>query len=183
MNRTLDAIHGLKAAWRLLCLDEDGLKDFNRTADGFWNSFTAIYIVAPMYLYSVDVSARLSQPPQEATSWLTSLAALCLMWVLWPWAMIAISHMMGREKNYVRYIVSYNWSSVYVIAALVPVLMLGQLGIAGAGIIALGSLSVLVWSMMYRWYVAHKALDVPAMTAGLLVAFDLVLTIAVTSVI
>jgi hypothetical protein len=183
MNFPLEAVRGLKASWRLLCMDEGGLKDFDLSAQGFWNSFAAFFLVAPLYLYSSAIGARLAQPPQDERSWFAALALLSLLWVLWPWIMVTISHMVGREKNYVRYIVAYNWSSVLVMAALVPVLMLQQFGILDVAIGALASLFVVLWSLFYRWYVAHKALDVPGITAAMLVAGDLAMTIVVSSLI
>ena len=45
MNFALEAVRGLKACWRLVCMDEDGLDDLDLSSDGFWNSFAAIFLV------------------------------------------------------------------------------------------------------------------------------------------
>ncbi len=183
MNFALDAIRGLKACWRLVCLDEDGLDDFDLSADGFWNSFAALILVAPLYLYSSSAGARLASPPQPERPWFSAFALLALLWVLWPWIMITVSRLLDRQQHYVRYIVAYNWSSVYVIAALVPIFILQQAGIIGVGVGALLSLCVIIWSLYYRWYVARIALDVPAVTASMLVAGDLAMSIVASAVV
>ncbi len=177
MSFALQAVRALKACWRLVCMDEDGLDDFDLSADGFWNSFAALIFVAPLYLYSSSASARLATPPQPERPWLNAFALLALLWVLWPWVMIAVSHLLDRQQHYVRYIVAYNWSSVYVIAALVPVFILQQTGIIGIGLGAVLSLCVIIWSLYYRWYVAKTALDTSAFTASMLVAGDLAMSI------
>jgi len=182
VNFALEAVRALKACWRLVCMDEDGLDDFDLSANGFWNSFAALIFVAPLYLYSSSAGARLASPPQPERPWFGAFALLALLWVLWPWVMITVSGLLDRQRHYVRYIVAYNWSSVYVIAALVPVFILQQTGIIGIGIGAVLSLCVIIWSLYYRWYVARIALEVPAFTASMLVAGDLAMSIAASLV-
>lgn len=177
MSFAISAVKGLKAAWRVITLDSDGLRDFSLTADAFWDSFKAFFIVAPMYLYSSEMGARLSEPPLEASPLLGSFALLALLWVVWPWAMITISHMLGTQRNYVRYVIAYNWTTVYVVAAIIPVLLLRQAELIGPGLAALLSLVVIGWSLFVRWYVARKALEVDGMIATALVAGDLALSI------
>ncbi len=52
-----------------------------------------------------------------------------------------------------------------------------QVGIIDAVIGALLSLCVIGWSLYYRWYVAKVALEVPALTASMLVVGDLAMSI------
>ena len=40
----------LYGSWRLARLDPGGMAYFNRTVEGFWNSFFAAVIVAPGYI-------------------------------------------------------------------------------------------------------------------------------------
>ncbi len=182
MNFALEAVRGLKACWRLVCMDEGGLDDLDLSSDGFWNSFAAIILVAPLYLYSSAAGARLATPPQPERHWFSALALLVLLWVMWPWVMVTVARIIGRQQHYVRYIVAYNWSSVYVIAALVPVLLLQQAGILDAVIAALVSFCIIVWSLYYRWFVAKIALEVPTMAAVTLVFADLAMSIMVSVV-
>ncbi len=183
MNFALEAVRGLKACWRLVCMDEDGLDDLDLSSDGFWNSFAAIILVAPLYLYSSSAGARLATPPQPERHWFSALALLVLLWVMWPWIMVTVVKFLDRRQHYVRYIVAYNWSTVYVIAALVPVLLLQQAGIIDALIAALLSLCIIGWSLYFRWYVARVALEVPTLTASMLVVGDLVMSVVVSTIV
>jgi hypothetical protein len=74
-------------------------------------------------------------------------------------------------------VIAYNWTTVYVVAAIIPVLLLRQADLIGAGLAALLSLAVIGWSIFIRWYVARKALEVDGMMAIALVAADLALSI------
>ena len=178
MSFAIDAVRSLKAAWRLIGLDKDGFRDFDLSAQGFWTSFKAFFLVAPLYLYSSVMGARVSSPPLDEPSLFGTLALLALLWVLWPWLMITIAHMLGAQRNYVRYVIAYNWTSVFIVAAIVPVLLLRQLGIAGPGLAALLSLVVIGWSIFMRWFIARNGLEVSAPVAVALTVGDLALSIA-----
>ena len=178
MSFAIDAVRALKAAWRLIGLDKQGIRDFDLSEKAFWTSFKAFFIVAPLYLYSSVMGARLSMPPQEEPSLFGTLALLALLWVLWPLIMIYICQQLGAGRKYVRYIIAYNWTSVFIVAAIVPVLVLRQFGIAGPGLAALLSLVVIGWSLFIRWFVARHGLEVNAPVAAALVAGDLALSIA-----
>ena len=183
MSFSLNAVRSLKACWRLAGNDDDGLKDLDLTQAGFWQSFAAIYLVAPLYLYSSAASARLAIPAQPEVSWFATLSVLALLWVLWPWIMVTLAHMIGRERNYARYIIAYNWSSVYIIAVFMPILALQELGVMGNGIGAIFGLLVVLWTLYYRWYLARLALDTTSLIAVGLVAGDLAISIAASSLI
>jgi len=174
----IHAVRALKTAWQVICLDKQGLNGFEQDREAFWTSFKAFFLVAPIYLYSSVMGARLSSPPVDEPSLSGSFALLALLWVMWPWLMVSLSHMLGAQQNYVRYIIAYNWTSVFIVAAIVPVLLLRQMGIAGPGLAALLSLGVIGWSLFMRWFVARYALDVKAPVAVALVAGDLALSIA-----
>jgi hypothetical protein len=90
----------LKEAWRVITLDSDGLRDFSVTADAFWDSFKAFFIVAPMYLYSsADGCAAGPTARSRPTPMFASFALLALLWVAWPWAMVTVSHMLGVQRE------------------------------------------------------------------------------------
>lgn len=178
MSFAIQAVRGLKAAWRLIALDKDGLRDFDQSQTAFWDSFKAFFLVAPLYLYSSVMGARLSSPPLDDPSIFGTLSLLALLWVLWPLLMITLTNMLGVERNYVRYIIAYNWTSVFIVAAIVPVLLLRQVGFLGPGMAALLSLAVIGWSLFMRWFVARHGLGVTPPVAMALVAGDLALSIA-----
>ena len=182
MNFALEAVRGLKACWRLVCMDEDGLDDLDLSSDGFWNSFAAIFLVAPLSLYASSASARLATPPQPAPHWLEDFASLAFLWVLWPWIMVTVSGLLDRQQNYVRYVVASNWSSVYPMTAIVFVLLLQQLGIVGVVAGSLLALAISLWWLYFAWYIAKTALEVAPLTAALLVAGEAAIGITASAV-
>jgi hypothetical protein len=65
------------------------------------------------------------------------MVGLVLQWVGWPLAMVPIARWLGLAHDYARYIIAYNWSSVLVVAVMVPPLMLLDIGLIGPGFAAL----------------------------------------------
>lgn len=181
MNFALEAVRALKACWRLVCLDEDGFDDLDLSSDGFWHSFAAIILAAPLHMYASAATARMVVPPKPEPHWLSAFALFALLWVLWPLVMLTVSRLLDRRHNYVRFVVAANWLAVYVMAAYVLVLLPQQLGMVGSGIGQLLALCVSLWSLYFGWYIAKTALEVPAMTAAMVVAGEIALSIAVSA--
>ena len=178
MSLPAEVARSLHASWRLALFDADAYRGFDLSFDGFVRSFLAIPIAAPLYVYVADASARIYAPHDpNPTGVLGSLVLLVVLWLVWPLAMVPVSRWLGLSRNYVRYIVAYNWTSVPVIAALVPPLALVQLGVMGPAAAGPLALIALGWSLVYRWYVARTGLDTSAPVATALVLADLVLSL------
>ena len=98
-----EALNSLSGAFALLMRDEQGLEHFNLTADGFWRSFSAIVLVAPVYLFaaSTDWSAAAGGNPAEFSA-LKSLLSLGVQWIVWPIVALFLMRALSCDKNYAR---------------------------------------------------------------------------------
>ena len=65
---------------------------------------------------------------------MATVLSLLVQWVTWPILIAAIGRPLGWGANFVRYIVAFNWSSVYVIGVMLPPLMLFDAGVMATGI-------------------------------------------------
>lgn len=180
MNWLDEARQSLHASWLLLIRDRGAYRLFTQSEAGFWRSFSAILIIAPLYLYATSVQTQL---PGDATAEATPVAAailgLILQWIGWPLAMVPIARLAGLQQGYARYIIAYNWSSVLVIALLMPPLILLDIGILGPGTALFLSFILMIISFYYRWYVAQTAFDTTGLMAAALVLADFVLSLAI----
>jgi hypothetical protein len=125
----------LIGSWLLLIRDTEGYRHFSQTEAGFWRSFSAIVIIAPLYLYAGTVHVELPNEPASPSRrpLAAAMVGLVLQWIGWPLAMVPVSRLAGLAHAYARYIIAYNWSSVLVVAVLMPPLMLLDLGLVGPG--------------------------------------------------
>ena len=180
MNWLGEASRSLYASWLLLLRDLTGYQYFAQSEAGFWRSFSAFLIIAPLYLYASSVQIQLpGDAPADAPAPPAALFGLALQWIGWPLAMVPIARFAGLQQSYARYIITYNWSSVLVVAVMMPPLILLDLGIFGVEMAVLLSFALLLVTLYYRWYIALTALETTGIVAGALVLADLVLSLAI----
>jgi hypothetical protein len=170
----------LAAAWLLARGDRSGYGLMNLSADGFWRSFAAIFPVLPLYLYSADVGSRLDlagSAVELPPSPMATVLSLLVQWVTWPILIAAIGRPLGWGANFVRYIVAFNWSSVYVIGVMLPPLMLFDAGVIGRDTMSLLGLASMAAALWMRWIVALTGLQVSGLAAAGLVVAELLLSL------
>jgi hypothetical protein len=180
-----EARHSLAAAWLLARGDRNAYGLMNLSEDGFWRSFAAILPVLPLYLYTTDFGARFEPAGSggEPPSTLLAVLSLLIQWVTWPILIAAIGKPLGWGANFVRYMVAFNWSSVYVIGVMLPPLMLFDAGVIGRdtmGLLGLVSMAAALW---IRWIVAVTGLQVSGFVAAALVLGELLLSLGTDAVI
>ncbi|HSV29862.1 MAG TPA: hypothetical protein VLL76_09885 [Candidatus Omnitrophota bacterium] len=173
MSMVAEAASGIYGAWRLARRDPDGLKWFNATPQGFWRSFLAAVLVLPAVLGLEVLDGSLAADNFTGRKLAVELIAYVIQWTAFPLVMGYVADGLDRGRNYIRFVVAYNWSQVIQMAAFLPVSVAVMLVPNPA--IALLSLIVMVMLLAYQAFVAHKALDVPVMPAIGVVILDMLL--------
>ncbi len=178
-----EILHGLYGGYRLCRLDPQGLGYFNATVEGFWRSFYSALLAAPIYFIIVflDLDLDAIEASLARILLLESLAYIILVF-LYPLAMHYISEALGRQRNYILYIVAYNWTGVLLNGLELPSKAFVASGVAPE-VANFVDLLVLAVTVVILWFIARTALQISRLTAAALVALDLVLTIAVNSIV
>lgn len=175
----------LRGSWRLLNRDAAGIDDFNLSLDGLKNSFTAILVVAPIYLFivaaSTDILPGSSTGAAAPVSYLQELFGLLLEWALYLAGALYAIRLLGLANRAVPYVIAYNWSSLIIVAAMVPPTLLARYGIMGPGWFILCSLIVTVAALYYRWFIARTVLRTTATMAAAFMIGDVVVNLLVQS--
>ncbi len=188
MPNWTEVIRSLNGVWLLARRDVGGYAYFNQTIEGFWRSFAAVLFIAPVYFVLSGAALEL-QPADQSTGEATrdvgsyyfgTGVALILDWISFPIIVIFIARGFGLARNYVRFIIAYNWSSVLVfVVANVPAVFfyLGLTGIQTTGGMALIFLIPVIY---FRWFVARTALETTNLIAGALVLLEFTLSIGIS---
>ncbi len=185
MNIVSEAASALKGS--LMILFSRGavaLPLFNLTEAGFWRSFAAFLLAAPVYLAAVrfGMPAQITTEAQRAVVGavlIKSLAVLALQWIAWPLVMVPLARTLKLSRHYARYIIIYNWSTVIVLLMQLPPVMLyyfGKVTEQGAAFFMLVILGIVLY---YRWRIARTGLEAPPLTAVMLVLMELVISLAI----
>ncbi len=157
---------------------------FNLTDSGFWRSFGAFVFAAPIYLWAsrLGIPAEIETQAQKSVAGaalLEGLLVLALQWIAWPVVMVFVARALDLSREYGRYIIVYNWSTVLVLLMQVPPMALYHYGLVsqqGAGFLSIFSLA---FALFLRWQTARIALSAPAMTAIMLVLLDMVISLGI----
>ena len=163
----------------------DGLRLLDVTVDGFWRSFGAILVAAPFYAADVIVDrATRSSAGETPDAVFFSVRALAYLvdWFAFPLVIALLARPFGLGRNYVPYIVAYNWTSVVIVALFAPVSVLTSVGAISPRTAGLLGLVLLIIAAHYRFTVARLALQVPAATALGLVILELVLSLVIVQI-
>jgi len=187
-----EIVRSLNAAW-LLFLDRRGaMQMFDTSTTGFWRSFQAIVLVAPIYAVSVlaDEQTYLAGAPTAgdaafapATFFLARAVTLLLDWVTLPLLLAALAPMLGIRQAYAPYMVARNWGSLLTIIPFVALSVLEVTGVieGQAVLVAIGA--ALALSLRYSYLAARRALGVPVDVAVGFVVLDFLVSLAITRVV
>ncbi len=171
----------LQGALELFRGRAEGLQCFDFSVAGFWRSFAAMLLVAPLYALEVAVD---SHEGAQAGAGFFALKALAYVvdWILFPVLIAALAKPLDIGRFYVPYIVAYNWSSVVIAALFAPATLLASAGLLGRGPAAVIGLMLTVIAARYRFTIARTALQARPATALGLVLLELLLSILIIAV-
>ncbi len=178
-----EAFNSLYGAYRLARFDAGGMAYFETTVGGFWRSFAAAALVAPLYaMMLVQSFAAGHLPGHPLRVALIEAIAYVIGWVVFPLVMAWLVKVFEREERYIGYIVAYNWAAVLQNGLFLPLVMATETGGTPGDPAQALVMVALVMIMVYDWFIARTALDIPASTAAGLVILDLVLGLLVSTV-
>lgn len=173
-----EIVRSLYGAWRLACLDRDGLVLFDASPEGFRRSFWAAGLVFPPFFTLLLLRWTLGVAEGSFLHYiLIELTAYAIGWLLFPVVMLEVAQHFDLWDRYRRYIVAYNWVAVIQNAVYLPILILNAAGFLPQGSATGIALLLLSLLLVYTWFVTLAALEVPAATAVAITALDLVLSL------
>jgi len=177
------AARALAGALRLAAGGRDGLAAFEATPRGFWHSFTAALLGAP--LLAVLKLAAMPGIVDRAASPARVVAAEAIGyvvgWVLFPLVMLRLADAIDRGGQVLLFLVAWNWANLVQATVQVPVALLVMTGLLPDLLADLVALAVIGWALWYEWFVARHGLAVTAGQAALIVLLDLLLGLLVSA--
>ena len=161
-----EAAQSIRAVLRLVRRDETAFEDFNISVDGFWRSFFAAVLVAPLHFAwsYYEFGATAGQHGVGLSRYLlVDLITYVLTWTGWPLLMFYVTRAMGCGDRFLHYAIVYNWVQVPGVILLIGVAMgLGPLLGPLAGLLIYLVLGAV---LVFEWWLAMKTLQISPMAA------------------
>ena len=143
--------NALYGAYRLARADVGGLSYFDTSTTGFWRSFFAAVLIAPLFLILLIIRFSVDDIGAGPIRFYTIEAiAYVIGWVLFPLVAYYLVQTLEKEEQYVCFIVAYNWAAVLQNGFYLPFAILFQLGMIpgeAAGILNLILLGLVLVSL------------------------------------
>mgnify|MGYP001266455134 FL=1 len=173
--------NALYGAYRLARGDKTGLFYFDTSIAGFWRSFFAAVLIAPLFLILLIIRFSVDDIGTGAVRFYTIEAiAYVIGWVLFPVVVFYLVQTLEKEEQYVGFIVAYNWAAVLQNSLYLPFAILFQLGMIPGEAAGILNLILLGLVLAYTWFVAKTALDISGAVAGGIIILDVGLWVSLT---
>lgn len=154
----------LAGAWRLMLGKADGVRLLDLSADGFWNSFTAILIAAPALIVGwVGLSDDLSMQGLVLVGRFGIILRLAVIdigaWIVPLAAFALVASRAGVGDRFVQYVVASNWASAIIAWLMLPAALLRMLLPGSQDLIALVSMVLFILSMVLSWRMTNAVIS------------------------
>ncbi|MDP7100278.1 MAG: hypothetical protein QF503_03890 [Rhodospirillales bacterium] len=178
-----EIIRSLYGALHLARGDTSGMAFFNATEQGFWRSFTAAILIAPLFALLLTIRYHVNEAGVSLLRFTAiETIAYVVSWVAFPLLLFHLTDILGIGHRFIRYIVAYNWASVLQNLLYLPFALLVEAHLVqGAGSTFFGII-LLGLVLLYTWFVTRTALEVTNLLAAGLVMIDLVLSIFINTI-
>lgn len=176
----------LTGAWLLFIGKADALRHFDTSTDGFWRSFQAIILVAPIYLMTAFAdrtgafSAAISIGTiSERAFWTAKAVTLAIDWVALPILLAALAGPIGIKRAYPVFIVVRNWATPVMTLPFAVLALLQSIGVLEGDTLVIASLAALAFALRFSYVIARQTLNVTLDVAIGIVALDFLLSLAI----
>ena len=172
INHIAAALFG---AFHLARFDAVGIKYFEPTLEGFWRSFWAAGLVGPFFLLLLLIKYSQINGLTLVHHITIESFAYVIAWIIFPLVIAGLTRHLNCAKNYISFIISYNWCSAIQHGIYLPIAILGYAGMLSAGLGNLLALSAITWVLVYTFFIVKTVLNVSRITAFGIVVLDVLL--------
>lgn len=176
-----NALYGLGL---LLRFDGRAWQFFDKTPRGFWAAFAVAFLVAPFHFAHIALTytpeaAGLAPVPYAIVEALSYV----LTWTLFPFAMLYLSRIVGREEFYFWHLVPYIWFQLPVAIPLFGAALLSDLALIPMAAFQFINLVAMFVVAIYTTFIAAVGLRIPVGTAMSLMVLDFALSFLASALI
>jgi len=177
-------IRSLTGAWQLIKLNPHAMDYFDKSADGFWKSFWAIALVAPLFFFSLYVSYDMAVEKGHQISLTAHIIEFLLRLPLIALVMIFFTKFLKVDAHYSDMIIAFNWLWVLANYTILPLSMLISFGILPMEAGTLVVMVVAIYLELYvAWFLFKQSLKISGWLAFGVMIFKALFTLSVMQII
>ena len=175
-----EIVRALFGAFLLARRDPRGMGFFNISVAGFWRSFFAAVLVAPMFAIIMALH-RPEDAAEFTVAWqfLTQTIRYGLDWAAYPMIVAVVARLINLSHLYVGYIVAYNWAKVLINALFLVLAVLAATDIVPGALINFLKFAALIAVIYYLWFITCTALRLAWYIGAGLVAIEFIASLLI----
>ncbi len=180
-RETANALYGLGL---LLRFDGRAWQFFEKSPRGFWAAYVVAFLVAPFHFAHVALTYSAEATGLGPVSYaIVELLSYVLTWTLFPFAMMYLTRLVGREEFYFWHMVPYIWFQLPVAIPLFGVALLNDVGLIPVAAFQFVNLAAMFTMAIYTTFIAAVGLRIPVGTAMSLMVLDFTLSFLASALI
>jgi len=177
-------IRSLSGAWELIKLNPRAQHYFDKSADGFWKSFWAVLLVAPIFFLGLSTSYDVAVELGHQVSLAAHVIEFVLRLPLIALVMIFFTRFLKIDAHYSDMIIAFNWLWVIANYIILPLSILITLKILPLEAGTLVVMAVAVYLELYvTWFLFRNSLRIGGWLAFGVMIFKALFTLTVMQVI
>ncbi len=146
---------------------------FDTSTRGFWQSFSAAWIVAPFFLLLHLIRFQMGGVQEPFLRYFSiEIIFYVIGWVLFPLVMYYLLQALEKEDRFFHFVVAYNWAQAIQNLVYLPVAILFVLDIFTGPIAQFINLGLLGLVFLYTWFVTKTSVDISGGIAAAIVGLD-----------
>ena len=175
----------MTGAWMMMTGRRDGIRQLDLSMDGFWNSFFAIVVAAPVMLAGwAPMAGEIAGADTGFGHRASIVARLALVdigaWILPIVGLAAIAGAAGIRDRFVHYVVATNWGGALFSWFMLPVAVMRLFAPGLEDVTTALSLGIFLACLVLLWRLTDAAVDkgagvATAVFSGMLIASILTL--------
>jgi hypothetical protein len=185
-----DIVRPLQGAWRLASLNPQGAEAFDVSASGFWRSFWAAAVAAPIFALLTMLERRMTEAAVGGmyqmditfgSYYLHAAVTYVLIWPVFAFVAWYALKALRAERGFSAAVVAMNWTRVIAMAMRLPVTALGAVGALSPVFLMFALMATVGLVIYYQWFAVRAGLalvDVgqPGRVATVIIAADIGVT-------
>ena len=180
MSLVGEMVRSFKGALQLLKLDPTGVLAFNNSTQGFWRSFSALIIIAPIYIGLSLMELPGIDGAAKDKSIMAHLMILVLQLALWLGVVGFVARKMNISDRYPLYVIVYNWANALMMVIIAIPFAAFSVGLLTDNQVVFIVVLVELAMLLYEWFITRISLQISGLIAGAMVLGDYVLSVAIS---
>lgn len=161
--------NSLRGAWEMARANPKAMDYFDLSSDGFWKSFWAIGVMAPVYILWVFFNLQADpqdHPDMIAYPLLSESIFFVFIMPFTAFVMIYFTRFMKISANYAAMVIAFNWVNALVFWIVTIMTIIMASGIIGGDIASIILLIVKFYFAAYVvWFTLKTSLSISGMLA------------------